>query len=291
MALTPGDVRNKQFSTVRFKEGYRLEEVDSFLDEVESEIARLSSECDSLRVQVARVTAAQQRPVAVTALALPAPSSAPLSTPSTDVARLPAPTGAVLVPAAQDPTAEMARMLQVAQRTADAQISEARTEAAAIVARAAAQAQQATVDATVTRATLERRIEELRSFEREYRSRLRAYLEGQLHDLDAGAEPAAPAVPSRPAGDPFRPAVEAPPSRPAAVSAAIPPASAVPRAPLPVSAAETGPVPGLPVTPPPVQRPVVAAPADSQQEPARPTFTSPYSAGAPDAPPRQADDQ
>jgi len=288
MALTPGDVRNRQFSTVRFKEGYRLEEVDSFLDEVEAEIARLSSECDSLRVQVASLTAAQFRPAAPTPLALPAPSSAPLVTPSTDVARLPAPTGAALVSAPQDPTVEMARLLQVAQRTADAEISEARTEAASIVARAQVEAQQATVDAAATRAALERRIEELRSFEREYRSRLRAYLEGQLHDLDAGAEPPAPA---RPAGDPFRPAVDGPPARSTAVSAAIPPASAVPRAPLPVSAAETGPVPGLPVVPQPVQPPAVAAPVDAAPEPSRPTFTSPYSAGAPDAPPRQADDQ
>jgi DivIVA domain-containing protein len=35
MALTPEDVRNKQFTTVRFKEGYDLDEVDNFLDEIE----------------------------------------------------------------------------------------------------------------------------------------------------------------------------------------------------------------------------------------------------------------
>lgn len=33
----------------------------------------------------------------------------------------------------------------------------------------------------------ERRVEELRAFEREYRSRIRAYLEGLLRDLDAGS--------------------------------------------------------------------------------------------------------
>ncbi len=32
MALTPQDVANKQFTTVRFKEGYDLDEVDNFLD-------------------------------------------------------------------------------------------------------------------------------------------------------------------------------------------------------------------------------------------------------------------
>jgi DivIVA domain-containing protein len=43
---------------------------------------------------------------------------------------------------------------------------------------------------------LERRVEQLRTFEREYRTRLKSYLESQLRDLDASgrAEPAAPPV-------------------------------------------------------------------------------------------------
>jgi hypothetical protein len=36
------------------------------------------------------------------------------------------------------------------------------------------------------REELERRVDDLRAFEREYRSRLKAYLEGQLRDLEAG---------------------------------------------------------------------------------------------------------
>lgn len=44
------------------------------------------------------------------------------------------------------------------------------------------------------KAALERRVEELRTFEREYRTRLKSYLESQLRDLDASgrAEPASP---------------------------------------------------------------------------------------------------
>ena len=44
--------------------------------------------------------------------------------------------------------------------------------------------------------TLEKRIEELRTFEREYRTRLKSYLESQLRDLDGrgSAEPAAVAA-------------------------------------------------------------------------------------------------
>ena len=44
MTLTPEDVRNKQFATVRFKEGYDLDEVDKFLDDVEAELLRLAAE-------------------------------------------------------------------------------------------------------------------------------------------------------------------------------------------------------------------------------------------------------
>jgi hypothetical protein len=60
------------------------------------------------------------------------------------------------------------------------------------------------------REELERRVDDLRAFEREYRSRLKAYLEGQLRDLEAGVTdsgtfpampPAAPpAPPQLPAG-------------------------------------------------------------------------------------------
>lgn len=49
MALTPEDVRNKQFTTVRFKEGYELEEVDSFLDEIEVALTAVTREADDLR--------------------------------------------------------------------------------------------------------------------------------------------------------------------------------------------------------------------------------------------------
>src|SRR3954454_10563315 len=49
MPLTPEDVQNKRFTTVRFKEGYDEEEVDGFLDEVEAELRRLLGENDQLR--------------------------------------------------------------------------------------------------------------------------------------------------------------------------------------------------------------------------------------------------
>ena len=46
MPLTPEDVRNKRFTPVRLREGYDMGEVDQFLDEVESELERLTTEND-----------------------------------------------------------------------------------------------------------------------------------------------------------------------------------------------------------------------------------------------------
>src|SRR5258708_36048054 len=55
MPLTPADVRNKQFSTTRLRPGYDEEEVDAFLDEVESELDRLIQENEELRAKLAEV--------------------------------------------------------------------------------------------------------------------------------------------------------------------------------------------------------------------------------------------
>ena len=58
MPLTPEDVRNKQFTTVRLREGYDEDEVDAFLDEVESELTRLLRENEDLRAKLAAATRA-----------------------------------------------------------------------------------------------------------------------------------------------------------------------------------------------------------------------------------------
>jgi DivIVA domain-containing protein len=103
--------------------------------------------------------------------------------------------------------AEADRLLLEAQANAknavvDAQaksaqhLSEAETRAKKLDEESTSRAQQALRDAeqraaTITaqleqrKAALERRVEELRVYEREYRTRLRGYLESQLRDLDA----------------------------------------------------------------------------------------------------------
>jgi hypothetical protein len=90
------------------------------------------------------------------------------------------------------------RTLILAQRTADALITEARTEAETLVADARAQADQIEAAASLEHATRQRdrqiehdqlssTVEQLRGFENEYRSRLRAYLHLQLRDLESSA--------------------------------------------------------------------------------------------------------
>jgi DivIVA domain-containing protein len=110
--------------------------------------------------------------------------------------------------------AEADRLLAEARANADRALTEARdqsskhltdaeTRAKQIEQESSAKAAQALQDAeqratTITaqfeqrKAALERRVDELRTFEREYRTRLKSYLESQLRDLDASgkAEPA-----------------------------------------------------------------------------------------------------
>ena len=133
--------------------------------------------------------------------------------------------GAPAAPAAGDTNVQAVQMLALAQQTADQHvaqskaeaervINEARSHASAQVADAQAKSDQMNRDSTTKagqivqeaeqrastilgqfeqrKAALERRVEELRTFEREYRTRLKSYLESQLRDLDASgqAEPA-----------------------------------------------------------------------------------------------------
>ena len=221
MPLTPADVRNKQFSTTRLRPGYDEEEVDAFLDEVESELDRLIQENEELRAKLAECMRGGKS-------AVPALSS-PLSDPKPEMMapermeperRQPEPVmmGGGM-PHIEDNMDTAARVLSLAQQTADQAIADARREADETLGRARReadevlttarrQAEQITGDARAraeslerdaqerhrqamgslvqTREELERRVDDLRAFEREYRSRLKAYLEGQLRDLEAG---------------------------------------------------------------------------------------------------------
>ncbi|MFI6683575.1 DivIVA domain-containing protein [Streptomyces sp. NPDC050485] len=312
MPLTPEDVRNKQFTTVRLREGYDEDEVDAFLDEVESELTRLLRENEDLRAKLAAATRAaaqnqqqgMRKPEPQDGRGPGAPVPAAISGPP-QVQQQPQmgppqlPSGAPQLPAgpgghgpqgqhgpgqmgqgpmgqgpmgqgpmgqgpmgqnqlgqgpmgqnqlgqgpmgqqmggpmghgpqmgqpAQAPGGDSAaRVLSLAQQTADQAIAEARSEANKIVGEARSRAEGLERDARSkadalerdaqekhrvamgslesARATLERKVEDLRGFEREYRTRLKSYLESQLRQLETQADdslapPRTPATASLP---------------------------------------------------------------------------------------------
>ncbi|MBB5640888.1 DivIVA domain-containing protein [Cryobacterium roopkundense] len=189
MALTPEDVVNKRFQSTKFREGYDQDEVDDFLDEVVVELRRLTQENEELR---ARIT--EGGGVIAEAVSAPAAVAEPEPVVVPEPAKV-APVVAV-VPEPIDETAGTTNLLQLARRLheehvkegaekRDALIAEGHATAARVVAEAEAKqrAQMKVLDQE--RSVLETKIEGLRTFEREYRLKLKSYIEGQLHDLDA----------------------------------------------------------------------------------------------------------
>ncbi|HEY5320913.1 MAG TPA: DivIVA domain-containing protein [Galbitalea sp.] len=227
MALTPEDVVNKRFQPTKFREGYDQDEVDDFLDEVVVELRRLNQENEELRQRLiasdSRIAELQrsggqgaqapasQAPATPAEAAAPAgpPVSALLGTAPVGVEAPQAPQPEAPTPAAGyqapvsdanaiDPT-NTNNLLQLARRLheehvregvekRDALIAEGHATAARLVAEAEQQqrAQLGTLDQE--RSVLEHRIDELRTFEREYRQKLKGYIEGQLRELDSSSE-------------------------------------------------------------------------------------------------------
>jgi DivIVA domain-containing protein len=194
MALTPEDVVNKRFQATKFREGYDQDEVDDFLDEVVVELRRLTQENDELRQRVAaaeaRASEAASAPVAAAA-APAAVYSEPASPPPT----VAVPTQVGQSQSELDEQTSTTNLLQLARRLheehvregvekRDALIAEGHATAARVVAEAEAKQRQQMGILDQERLSLEKRVDELRSFERDYRQKLKSYIEGQLRELD-----------------------------------------------------------------------------------------------------------
>ncbi len=234
MALTPEDVSNKRFTPVRLREGYDMGEVDQFLDEVEAELARLTRENSDLRAKLAAVQSgdsapAEAAPEPVVEAAPPTPTPEPAPAPVPVAAAAPEPAAQTLrvetVPQASNAAARLLELatrnadevVEMAKDEADKIVGEARTKAERLDSESKSKADQLEADAR-TRAqmldseTSERRkvmfgdlererdklqaeVEGLRSFEREYRSRLKSYFSQQLQALDSNVESESSAPP------------------------------------------------------------------------------------------------
>lgn len=198
MALTPEDVVQKRFQQTKFREGYDQDEVDDFLDEVVVELRRLIQEKDEVQQ---KLTAAEAKVAELQS----GGSSAPAAPAKVEAA--PAPVVApVAAPAAEaaDNTAESSNnLLQLARRLHDEHVAEGAQRRDSLIAEGHATAARVVAEAEAKqraqmqileqeRSVLEHKIDELRNFEREYRSQLRGYIEGQLKDLDASSSSSAP---------------------------------------------------------------------------------------------------
>lgn len=238
MPLTPADVHNVAFKKPPIgKRGYDEEEVDAFLDEVERELARLIEENNELRASGGRAPASTTGGDPRLA--------AELSDLKATLDRVQREKASAEQAARQmqgeleqvraqgggagggDGEQQALRVLMMAQRTADDHVSDARREAEKLLTDARTKADELTREARskaealerdartrhqeamggleAKRAALAKHLEELKQFEREYRTRLKAYLESQLRDL-AGRGEAMADEPRNGAVDAGRPA-------------------------------------------------------------------------------------
>ncbi|MUL40830.1 DivIVA domain-containing protein [Streptomonospora sp. PA3] len=238
MPLTPADVRNKQFSTTRLRPGYDEEEVDAFLDEVETELDRLIQENEELRGKLAECLRGKVPNAGMQDFQQqPQEQQLPPEPPQPEPVRqeppqqqpqqqqpleqqIPAMAANMGLPGSEENMDTAARVLALAQQTADQAISDARREADEtlgrarheaddILGKARRQAEQIVNEARARsenldrdaqerhrqvmgslvqqREELEHKVAELKDFEREYRSRLKDYFERQLRELAEGA--------------------------------------------------------------------------------------------------------
>jgi DivIVA domain-containing protein len=236
MPLTPEDVSNKRFTPVRLREGYDMGEVDQFLDEVEAELARLTKENDDLRSKLAAAQSGAPAPAAPQPVVekTPEPVREPVREP--EPAPVPvvaaSPVETIRVETVPQASNAAARLLEIATRNADELVEDAKNEADKIIAEARTKSERLDVESRTkadrleadarTRAqmldseTAERRrqmfgdlekerdklngeVENLRSFEREYRSRLKSYFTQQLESLNTGSDTPAPSGDEPPA--------------------------------------------------------------------------------------------
>lgn len=216
MALMPEDLDEKRFTPVRFSEGYDMDEVDAYLDdELKPRLRELLDENERLtqELEAAHNRIAELETAAAEAASRPAPvADAPEAetAPAEDAAVVkdepaqaePAvqnePAAAAAAPAAptqESPDQSAAGIIALANRLHDEYVKNGEDERDRLIAEAndehrriiteAESTSKSTLDALeVKKAELEKTIEGLRTFERDYRNRLRNYLENQLRDLD-----------------------------------------------------------------------------------------------------------
>ncbi|EEJ54337.1 cell division protein GpsB [Mobiluncus mulieris] len=209
--LTTDDIVNKKFQPTKFREGYDQDEVDDFLDEVVNTLDAMTKERDGLKQQLEeahrRITELETASVAPTPVTYvetepqPEPQPEPQSEPAfvePQPQPEPAPAAMPAMPQGENESTSAVSMLTMAQRLHDEYVQNGQQEREEIIAKARVEADRIISEAEQEhsrvlaqleqeRGMLERKIEELRTFESDYRSQIRSYLEGVLADLAASA--------------------------------------------------------------------------------------------------------
>ena len=202
--LTADDVLNKKFPATKFREGYEQDEVDEFLDEVVEAMRQLEAENADLK---AKLDAANRRVAELGDTAARGISETTVVEPVVQQQEPPvAPVAPVMTPpvfqqgaaGGEEPTAASG-MLELAQRLHDEHVANGRAEGERIIGEARATGEQIVREAEdqrnrtlaqleKERSGLEHKIDELRRFESDYRTRLKSYLQGLLSNVEDGEE-------------------------------------------------------------------------------------------------------
>jgi len=196
--LTADEVLNKKFQATKFREGYDQDEVDDFLDEVVNTLRELQNENEDLKTKLAaaeRRIAELSRAGAQQAAPAPKPEPAPEPVPAAVAPVAPPVVAPVPAPQRANEPESATGMLALAQKLHDDYVRSGQEESDRLIGEAKSQANRIVREAEETsqrtlgqleqeRSLLERKIDELRVFERDYRTRLKSYLENLLGDLD-----------------------------------------------------------------------------------------------------------
>lgn len=169
--IGPADIERAQFKVTRLKEGYDQDEVDNYLDRVADALRSVETSNSGLAEENARL----KRQLAEANRRLEAASDAPTQ---------------VIRPVEIVPSESAARLLELAQKTADDVVAQAQQNAVDITARADENARDI-VNAATNEADARRRKAEAEAYKaqqtldgvRELRDQTRAHLVGQLEDL------------------------------------------------------------------------------------------------------------
>ena len=193
--ITPDAIVHKDFDAAKGGNGYNMDQVDEYLDALANSTGELLAQNQDLRNQLNNV----EGRVAELARGDVAGLQAEVEAKRAENDSLRQQLEAARQGAPANDAEQATAIIVMAQRTADEyqrsskeasdqMISEAKGEAARIVNEAEETSHRILTQLEQDRALLERKIDELRLYERDYRMRLRSYLQNLLEDLDKKGE-------------------------------------------------------------------------------------------------------